>query len=269
MIRLLLHLVILAVIGHAALTAAVVGVDSNPSVGREGAISAVLANPHLQPVPFDDRAPLVVRIANRELVADGTRYDLRWLGAVPGSYDLTRFLVDVDGHTLSGVEPISITVSSVLPPGFPGDLIETKRADAFSFGGYQKLMLVLGLAWLAVLPFFWRRKRRAPVVALVAASSLAEQLRELIDGARGPGLDANQRARLERLLFIHWRERLGLHQLDAPTAMQRLREHPEAGVLLRQLDTWLHAPPGRGTVDVEALLAPYGVESRAGLVASS
>ena len=145
MIRLLLHLVILAVIGHAALTAAVVGVDSNPSVGREGAISAVLANPHLQPVPFDDRAPLVVRIANRELVADGTRYDLRWLGAVPGSYDLTRFLVDVEGHALDGIAPITVTVSSVLPPGFPGDLIETKRADAFSFGGYQKLMLVLDL----------------------------------------------------------------------------------------------------------------------------
>ncbi len=269
MMRFLFHLVMLAVIGHAALTAAVVGIDPNPSVGREGAISAVLANPHLQPVPFDDRAPLVVRIANREPVANGTRYDLRWLGAVPGSYDLTRFLVDVEGHALSGVAPISITVSSVLPPGFPGDLIATKRADAFSFGGYQKLMLVLGLAWLAVLPFFWQRKRRTPVIALVAASSLAEQLRELIDGARGPGLDANQRARLERLLFAHWRERLGLHQLDAPTVMQRLREHPEAGVLLRQLDTWLHAPLGRGAVDVDALLAPYGAASRAGLVVSS
>jgi len=36
-----------------------------------------------------------------------------------------------------------------------------------------------------------------------------------------------------------------------------LREHPDAGPLLRGLEDWLHRPEPRESVDVGALLAPY------------
>ena len=40
-------------------------------------------------------------------------------------------------------------------------------------------------------------------------------------------------------------------------AVVRLKEHREAGALLRALEDWLHRPPGSASVDVAAVLAPY------------
>jgi hypothetical protein len=37
----------------------------------------------------------------------------------------------------------------------------------------------------------------------------------------------------------------------------QLKEHDEAGPLLRGLEDWLHRPPGTTTVDIPALLEPY------------
>jgi hypothetical protein len=240
------------------LTTALMAADQSPTVGREGAMSVVLANPLLQPVPVDTRAKLMLRIANRVPEANGTRYDLRWIGAVPGTYDLTRYLVDADGRQLSGVAPVIVTVQSLLPPGFPGDIITRDLPAGTRIGGYQLMMIGMGIVWLIMAPFLWRRQRRAKVVVVpVAVLSLAEQLRNIIERAQSTGLDTDSQARLERLLLAHWRERLGLQHLDAPAAMQQLRQHAEAGALLRQLDFWLHAPPGREAVDVLALLAPY------------
>ena len=243
------------------LSTALMAADQSPTVGREGAMSVVLANPLLQPVPVDTRAELMLRIANRVPEANGTRYDLRWIGAVPGTYDLTRYLVDPDGRQqsgVSGVAPIIVTVQSLLPPGFPGDIITNELPAGTRLGGYQLIMIGMGIVWLIMVPFLWWRQRRANVVVVpVAALSLADQLRNIIECAESTGLDTDAQARLERLLLAHWRERLGLQHMDAPAAMQQLRQHAEAGALLRQLDFWLHAPPGRGAVDVLALLAPY------------
>ncbi len=44
---------------------------------------------------------------------------------------------------------------------------------------------------------------------------------------------------------------------SATEAVQRLRQHPESGELLNQLEKWLHQPPGTTDVDVQALLEPY------------
>ncbi len=231
--------------------------EASSTVGREGALSVVLAQPALQALPAEPRAALVVRIAEREVVPTGTRYDLRFIGAVPGSYDLGRHLVDVEGRPRADTAPITVHVHALLPPGVPGDLLAGPAPAPVRFGGYQLGMLVAGLAWLALLPLWWRRQRRPEVPAPEVRASLAEQLRALIDRARGGGLDTQAQATLERLLLAHWRGRLGLQHLDAPTAMAQLRAHPQAGALLRQLDGWLHARPGQARVDVAALLAPY------------
>ena len=76
-------------------------------------------------------------------------------------------------------------------------------------------------------------------------------------------LSASQQAQLERLLLTHWRQRLGLENVEATEAMPRLREHPDAGALLRALEDWLHRRPGTVKVDVEAMLAPYAKASGA------
>ena len=59
------------------------------------------------------------------------------------------------------------------------------------------------------------------------------------------------------MLLNYWRDRLNLNSLDMPDAIRKLREHAEAGELLRALETWLHRPPGTAAIDVGAVLKPY------------
>ena len=71
-------------------------------------------------------------------------------------------------------------------------------------------------------------------------------------------LDTEGRARLERMIFSHWREQLGLPEQGDPAELHRqLRQHEDAGALVRGLEDWLHRPPGTAAVDIAALLEPY------------
>ncbi len=237
----------------------VIAGEYTSTVGREGSIRVVLPHANLEAVPVDDpRTAFIVRIANREKVSDGTRYDLRWIGAVPGSYNLIHYLIDRDGNSLSELKPITVEIHSVLPPGMPGDLITDPLPPTPRLDGYQIMMIILGVVWLLILPFLIRRKSRTIIESkTIAPPSIADQLRDIISQASKQPLNTETQAKLERLLLGHWRERLQIQHLDAPVALQHLRDHAEAGILLRQLEAWLHAPPGRTSVDVTALLAPY------------
>ena len=84
-----------------------------------------------------------------------------------------------------------------------------------------------------------------------------EERTALKEAAARRELKPDGQAQLERLLLGYWRERLGWQSLPADEALARLRGHPEAGLLLRQLEDWLHRPPGAVTVDVDLVLAPY------------
>ena len=70
-------------------------------------------------------------------------------------------------------------------------------------------------------------------------------------------LDENQKGELERMLLAYWRRRLDLFDLKPADAIAQLREHEEAGQLLRQLEFWLHAPGTAESVDIGKLLKPY------------
>jgi hypothetical protein len=86
---------------------------------------------------------------------------------------------------------------------------------------------------------------------------MADQLRPLVEAAIAGRLSAPEQARLERMLIARWRDELELAGLPPAQALRRMREHPEAGQLLEQLEGWLHCPPGAVEVDVAAVLAPY------------
>jgi hypothetical protein len=81
--------------------------------------------------------------------------------------------------------------------------------------------------------------------------------------ARGPTdalagkLSQREHAELELALVALWRRRLGLDGLPAREALAEIGRHPEAGALLRALESWLHRGAQAGEVDVERLLAPY------------
>ena len=57
------------------------------------------------------------------------------------------------------------------------------------------------------------------------------------------------------MLVTYWRSKLGLDEMDASEAIVQLKNHPTAGTLLRQLESWLHMPADRSTeVDLNELL---------------
>ena len=234
---------------------------NNPTVGMEGRVEVILPGTQLDAAPANPRSRLTLRIADSRPHGTLIRYDLRYIGAVPGHYDLREFLMRKDGSATNDLLPIPVVVSGLLPEKHQGQL-EAQARHALPFlGGYKLTLIAAAILWaLVFLPiWFWGRSGKPPAEIRLAtrAPSLAERLQPLVARAAEGKLSRDELAQLERMLLSHWRERLAFSELTLAEAVQRLREHPEGGVLLRQLEDWLHRPPGSVQVDVAALLAPY------------
>ena len=123
---------------------------------------------------------------------------------------------------------------------------------------------MLGLAALLL-----AGRRRAQVAReRVRPRTLAEELRPLVEDARAGRLSRSDRARLELRLVEYWRRKLALSDRTPHELLVELRNHPEAGALLRSLEDWLHRPDPPAAVDLSQLLAPYENVDMAGLEAA-
>ena len=71
----------------------------------------------------------------------------------------------------------------------------------------------------------------------------------------GAGLDAQQYGRGAALSALQFGSELVA--VPGHDAIVAIREHAEAGALLRQLEAWLHMPTPPAEADWQALLAPY------------
>ena len=130
-----------------------------------------------------------------------------------------------------------------------------------SLGGYRLLLAVFGSLWcagLVAILVLGRRKHALAEADSARPVTLADRLGPLVDAAVAGTLSKGQHAELERLLIGYWRKRLGLEQASPAAAITAMRDHPEAGPLLRKLEEWLHKPGARTEpVDVAGLLRPY------------
>lgn len=233
-------------------------------VGLTGLIQdLLLPGSELQVKPDPEgRSPVVVRMtAVRPHGTAGFRYDFSWFAYEAGPHDLSQYLERVDGSPRGALPAIGVEVVAVLPPGPPQTLPEF-QAPLPKLGGYRTALVVGGCLWLAgwVALFVWRRPRSSTTAAVApdATLPLTDRLRVLLENARTGSLDADGRAQLERLVLGFWRERLHLTDLPVPEAVHRLRNHPEAGGLLREVESWLHS--GKSTASeshMAALLLPY------------
>lgn len=221
----------------------------------------VLAGSELEAIPSADRKNAVL-LQVLKVYPHGAlfRYDIEYTGLEPGSHDLRKYLRRKDGTALGDLPPIQVDVKPVLPPGQvkPNELVLEKGPIV---GGYGLLAGILAASWLAgLIALIWsflpgmkkvrqRETGRPP--------SLAEKIRPLVEGAVKGSLSRSELAGLERGLLAWWRKRLGLEKMDPSAALERLRQHPEAGPLLVRLEAWLHQPESSGDVDVQALLKPY------------
>lgn len=235
------------------------------TIGIEG--RAVFRHPASEPVqavPVDDKAPVVVRIADQTRDGEFVLYDLRFIAQYAGEFDLRDCLRRPDGAPLTNAEPLPVSIGKLLPDDHLGALFEIGGGRLPRLGGYQVALLVIGALWLAVplvvLARRLMRRRPARPAPEAPPRTLADQLRPLVEMAERGEMSVADRARLEMLLLAYWRERLGLDSgIDQAAAVRALREHAEAGELLATLDRWLHMPhrsDGR-IVEVSAVLKRY------------
>jgi hypothetical protein len=218
----------------------------------------VLPGTELEVKPPERRTPVVLRIVNVWPHGTAFRYDLEYYGLEPGTFDLKDYLRRKDRSSAADLPAIPVIVQSVLPPGqvLPGEL---PRQPSPRLGGYRTALIAAGALWvagLAAILLVGRRRRKAAAVA-AKPLTLADRLRPLVEGAVAGRLPPGRLAELERTLIVYWGRRLNLRERKPAEALAVLRQHPEAGPLLRQLEIWLHQPAGAGKIDVAGLLAPY------------
>jgi hypothetical protein len=230
-------------------------------VGMSGHIDGVvLPGPELEVRPLEDsQAPFVLRIANVQRHGTAHRYDFVYYGLEPRVYDLAKYLRPRDGSAPVQLPSLEVEVKGLLAPGLIHPHAQEPRRAGW-FASYRVLLIVGAVVWGLgfVLILLWgRRKLRAAQLAAAGPATVADRLRPLVIRAMTGMLSMEQRAELERTLIAFWRQRLGLEKEKAPEALARMRQHPEAGALLNQLELWLHRPGTAQQVDIGKLLWPY------------
>jgi hypothetical protein len=229
-------------------------------VGVSARISdLVLPGSELAVAPPEKDAPLVLRIVAVRPHGDAFRYDLEYWGLEPGERDLRDWLRRADGTSTADLPPLAVAFTTALPEGrvLPHAPAPAKLPR---FGGYRTALIAGGALWgigLVALLVAGRRRRQSNEAARPRELTLAERLRPLVERASRGELGRAERAELELSLVAFWRKRLRLEERRHEQVLVVLRDHPEAGPLLRGLEDWLHRPDPRAAVDVPALLAPY------------
>ena len=234
------------------------------SVGETGTLrQIVVPGPKRQARPAGDDTPFVVRIDAVYPHGTDWRYDLSFYGLEPGRYNVLDYLQPEMESDRNGTEtpaaPIWVDVYSVLPAGkvAPHDL--TLRPTP-RISHYRWWLATAGALWLiGLIVLFWigRRRKQLEAESETQQVTWADRLRPLVEQARDGALSQREQAELERLLITYWQRKLGLESAPPAKMMAQLREHAEAGPLLKQLEAWLHHPQPEAPADLEALLRPY------------
>ena len=232
-----------------------------PTVGMEGQLVVILPEAGLTTKAPDILTPVHLRIAYTRPHGTLTHYDLRYIGRVPGEHDLREYLFATNGLPATNLPALKVSVSGLLPDDYNGWLEQQAIRIPSLFGGYRGISIIVVVLWVlaffVILRFFRKPRTVVVEVSTTRPPTFAERLRPLIERAATGQLTAEEKAMLERMLLTHWQRRLDLTDKNGDEVMARLRQHPEAGVLLGALEDWLHRPPGRVKVEVERVLAPY------------
>lgn len=212
---------------------------------------------------LDLDSSILVRVAGRERSADGLAVtELEFIGVDAGVFDLRESLVFEDGGSTERLAPLPVEIVSNLASDAASDVFLAEAPPATIAGGYRTILLAIGVAWFLVPVMVWiRRRLRRPEAEPIPDPplTLRDRLEPLVRSAAARELSVAEQGRLELLLLAYWRQRLGLGD-DPVVAVRAIRTDPEAGRLLRGVETWLHAPEGRGpsSAEIGELLAPYG-----------
>jgi hypothetical protein len=232
------------------------------SIGLEGSITVDLPRNDYLARPLDDRTEFILRIESVSPVGkDRFRYALYFMGLEPETFDLADYLVRVDGSRPDELAGQRVRVHAVLSEDHDGRLTNYVP-DRFPFiGGYRAALVTLTILWVAGIGgFIWSYRKRKPIAAAVTVAqppSLAERLRPLVEAAAAGRLTLEEKAQIERLLMGFWREKIPMAEMKMAETVAHLREHPQAGELLRALERWLHQRDGASPAEINSLLEQY------------
>ncbi len=258
----LLALLCAAVLG---LTASAQEPQTQTTIGIEGRVVVEHQGEALVPIEAGEDAVMLLRIGEVEQLEDARwRTELRFLARRPGTFDLRESLsFGPDRPVGDSIPAILVRVDSLLPEDHLGDLDSIPGLDGPGEGGFRTIFRVALALWLipaiAWLIWRWRNRPRPEPVIVEVIPTLAELLQPLVQQAIAGELDLEGQARLERLLLGYWRERLGLQAESQAQAVRAMRQHAEAGELLRAVEAWLHRPDHAPAdqAEVQNLLARY------------
>lgn len=250
---------LLAVLTTAVLAVAQARDQRAAAVGMRANIEQlVLPGTELVIGPADRQDPVAVRIVKVWPHGQIFRYDLEWTGLEPGSHDLKKYLVRKDGSSTDDLPAIVVEVKPTLASS-AREPTEPEPRPAPRLAGYRTQQILFGVLWAAGLLaiLFVGRKRKRAVAPPPVKPTLADRLRPLVEAVASGRADNAAKAELERMLVSFWRLRLDLREVKAAAALATIRQHPEAGALLRQVELWLHAPEPPSDFDLGKLLEPY------------
>lgn len=193
----------------------------------------------------DLNAPMLLRLEQTR----STHYVARFLGSVEGDYDLRDWICSENGGSVPDLPALPVRVVSSLEDRLSTDLYDVADLDVGFFGGYELTMWLLAAAWLAT-PFVVlaiRFARRSPPPLEIEEAhepTLAERLMPLCEAAAERELTVDEKARLELLLYQHWRDRFGLGGADLAEEVARLRRDGRSARIVHEIERWLHARDG-------------------------
>ena len=224
----------------------------------------VLEGPELKPKPIDDNTAVVVRI--KEVYPHGSafRYSFDVYGLEPGTFNVLDFLQRSDGSEVADfrLSPCKCSRRYAMDRSNPSRLTIGRSPW---LGGYRLALLLGGLAWIVGLIWLVRLGRKPATDEAHQDQPTDHYGRPAASvGSRCAGRQTRQRsARDARAIASGALARATCaDEMEPLEALSALREHEEAGQLLRSLEDWLHRPDPPQEVDVEALLRPYAdVES--------
>jgi hypothetical protein len=232
-----------------------------PTVGIEGTKKFKLPGKPLKALPVNEKSLIILRIGKTFPHGTDTRYNVRYIGLLPGQYDLGDYLVQEDGSTVSNLPPLPVEIAPLLPVDHNGQLIEEPLQNIPFFSRFREIVMAVWILWaLLLIPIILIKRKgmaTAPVVEEIPEPTIAEKLQPLVVKAADGTISSDEQSHLELLLIAFWKHELQLDALSMSEALTRMKEHPAAGSLLREMEAWLYKPPANEMVDVATLLAPY------------
>jgi hypothetical protein len=231
-----------------------------PTVGIEAGMRVELPRGDLAAVGIKERTDLILRIASIKATKQGFGYDLRYIGLLPGDYNLANYLVTPEGLAAEALPVIPVKVLPLLPQGHQGELVSSQLKAYAPPGGYTLFFSGVWLFWvLLLLPLILagRVKKTIEVVTVTPPPTLEEQLQPLVEKALAGGLDVAEKEHLERLLMGYWQQLLKCDESTAYLVLKKIKQDPEGGQLVEKLESWLHRPAGTAPVALEEMLARY------------